>query len=153
MDAASYLAGNNPAGWTLAMRMKRAGLEPLTILLTLAEKLPSAQLPQEKAWRTWHYANSYAKLPEGERKMLNELLERRNKQGEELIWIDEQRMWVKQDDILFLMRRKFGDMPEDVVKRVKAIRDDDVLDSLLARILDATSLSDMGLDDDASSSR
>jgi hypothetical protein len=56
----------------------------------------------------------------------------------------------KQDAILFQMRLKFGDVSEDVVKRLKGIMDDDVLDTLLGRILDAKSLEDMGLSDDTS---
>ncbi len=147
LDAASYLAGDNPAGWALAMRMKRKGLEPLTILLMLADKLPAAQLPQDKAWMAWHYANSYAGLPKEEQKMLNEIVKQRKKQGEELTWLDRQRMWEKQDLILRLMRRKFGDVPEAIVKRLEAIMDDDALDALADRILDATTLADMGLDD------
>ncbi len=83
--------------------------------------------------------------------MLKELLRQRKKQGEELTVIEELRLEGKQDNILFLMRRKFGDVPEDVVKRLRAIMDDDVLDSLLGRILDATSLEDMGLDGGESS--
>jgi hypothetical protein len=82
--------------------------------------------------------------------MLDQVIEQRKKQGEELTWIDRKRMWQKQDDILFLMRRKFGDVPEAAVKRLEAIMDDDVLDTLLGRILDAKSLEDMGLSDDVS---
>lgn len=121
-----------------------------TILLVMVDKLPAAQLPREKAWMAWmawHYANSDARLSEEGREMLNELLEQREKQGEELSWIDEDRMWKKQDYILRQMRRKFGDVPNPVVQRLKAIMDDDMLDALADRILDAQSLDDMGLSD------
>ncbi len=152
LDAATYLAANNPAGWALAMRMRRAGLKPLNILITLADKLPAAQLPQQKAWMAWHYAERYARLPREEREMLKELLRRRKKQGEEeLTLLEEEWLRGKQDAILHQMRRKFGDVPEDAVKRLREIMDDDALDSLLDRILDAKSLEDMELEDGASS--
>ncbi len=147
LSAAAYLAGDNPAGWALAMRMKREGIPPLNVLLTLADKLPAAQLPRQKAWMAWHYATSYARLLKEEKEMLAELMRRRKKQGEELTVLEELMLERRQDDILRMMRHKFGDVPEDVVKRLRAIMDDDVLDALLDRILDATSLSDMGLGD------
>ncbi len=151
LDAATYLAGDNPAGWALAVRMKLKGLKPFNILVTMVDKLPAAQLPQGKAWMAWAYAESYARLPKEEKEMLKELLRQRKKQGEELTVIEELRLEGKQHLILRQMRRKFGDVPEAVVKRLEAIMDDDVLDALADRILDANSLEDMGLDGGESS--
>jgi hypothetical protein len=50
LDAATYLAENNPGGWALAMRMKLKELTPFNVLVTMVDKLPATQLPQQKAW-------------------------------------------------------------------------------------------------------
>jgi hypothetical protein len=61
------------------MRMKLKGLTPFNVLVTMVDKLPAAQLPQQKAWMAWHYANSYARLPKEEKEMLKELVRQRKK--------------------------------------------------------------------------
>lgn len=52
-------------------------------------------------------------------------------------------MKAKQDDILRLLRLKFGDLPPVVIKRVQAIRDVEKLDVLLEQVWNADSLKDI----------
>ncbi len=47
--------------------------------------------------------------------------------------------------LLRLMRRRFGQMGPDVVARVEAITDPELLGVLADRVLDAHTLADMGL--------
>jgi hypothetical protein len=47
--------------------------------------------------------------------------------------------------LLRLMRRRFGQVGPDVVARVEAITDPELLGVLADRVLDAHSLADMGL--------
>jgi hypothetical protein len=77
--------------------------------------------------------------------MLKALVAQRKKQGEELTWADEERMEGKQELILRQTRHKFGTVPESVVKRLEEIMDDDILDDLAIRVVDAATLADMGL--------
>ncbi|MCS6861579.1 MAG: DUF4351 domain-containing protein [Abditibacteriales bacterium] len=94
-------------------------------------------------------ASSYARLPKEEKEMLAELMRRRRKQGEELTVLEELIVEREQAIILRLMRHKFGDVPEAIVNRLRAITDEETLEALADRVLDATFLSDMGLGDDA----
>ena len=53
----------------------------------------------------------------------------------------------KQETLLRLMRRKFGELPEGAVKTIRQITAGDSLDELADRVLDAKSLDDMRLDE------
>ena len=52
----------------------------------------------------------------------------------------------KRDALLMQLRIKFGDLPEAIVARVQTIDTDAALDALLGRVLRATTLEDMGLE-------
>jgi hypothetical protein len=51
----------------------------------------------------------------------------------------------KRDALLKLLRFKFGDVPEAVAAKVQAIDTEAELDTLLERVLQATTIADMGL--------
>ncbi len=53
----------------------------------------------------------------------------------------------KQETLLRLMRRKFGELPEGAVRTIRQITTGDALDELADRVLDAKSLDDMRLDE------
>jgi hypothetical protein len=52
----------------------------------------------------------------------------------------------KRDALLRLARRKFGELPENVVAKIEAVTAEAELDALLERVLTAASLSEMGLE-------
>ena len=54
----------------------------------------------------------------------------------------------KQEVLLRMLQRKFGNLPESVTARIEAIKNEAQLDALLIRILDANSLEETGLTTD-----
>ena len=59
--------------------------------------------------------------------------------------IAEGLMLGQQRTLIGQLRRRFGDLPAEIVARVEAVRDPGKLDDLAARVLDAPSLEEMGL--------
>ena len=52
----------------------------------------------------------------------------------------------KRDDLLRVLRHKFGDLPEEAVRRVRDVPSVEDADRLMTSIVDADSLADTGLD-------
>ena len=51
----------------------------------------------------------------------------------------------KRESLLRQMRRKFGNLSDEVVKRVEAVTDSDELDRLFDRVVDSSSLEELDL--------
>lgn len=52
---------------------------------------------------------------------------------------------TKQEDVLRLLRAKFGTLPLTVVEKIEALRDVNRLDTLLEKVLTASSIEEMGI--------
>ena len=66
-----------------------------------------------------------------------------------MVSIYEERRMIKkaQNVLLKQIRSKFGELPEQVEAKIRSILDEELLDTLLERILTADSLSDMKLEE------
>ena len=51
----------------------------------------------------------------------------------------------KRESLLRQMRRKFGDLPDEVIRRIEAIKDSEELDRLSDRIFDGATLEELHL--------
>jgi predicted transposase YdaD len=65
-------------------------------------------------------------------------------QGKEL-GLQEGILQAKREDLLRLLRAKFGSIPPDMVEQIEALGDVNRLDALLEQVLTVRSLDEMGM--------
>ena len=162
LDVEEYREGVGPVGAALAALMdtsrtpERAELKASLLLQILESGLDEArQLLLGNLIRT------YLELSPDESERYRKLVARkeyRKVQDVEETWMDrvlrqgeEKGLRTgmtrgKQETLLVLLGQKFGEVPESLAARIRSIESDERLDGFLKRVLDATSLDDMGLD-------
>lgn len=133
--------------------------DPLVIWQKILEVKQMRPVLPEETWK--HIDEFFRKTPEAPSKLpffqkaMQEALAEGERLGEQR---GEQRgerigaLHTQQQTLIRLLRRKFSDVPDEVVRHIEAAEDTERLNEWLDGILDADTLADMGLGTDGKSS-
>jgi hypothetical protein len=161
--AADYLAKGNALGWGLTAFMDPVGLSRAWLKAEALKRLRERDLEEAKRQVLVDCIETYLVLNEAEQSEYAVLLRQEeykmviNIEDIKETWLEriEREAWErgqaegqaqsKRETLLRLLRHKFHDVPVEVDRRVQGLSVAD-LDRLLEGVLDANSLTDLGLD-------
>lgn len=143
-----YLEQDNPLGTALSalMRPGRSGRALRRALGLRQEAL--RQVDEARRSLLINLIETYLPLSAEEEAEFQGIVGRPEFEGaKQMITVYEQRGIIqgKRDTLLRLLRRKFGELPQDSVTKIESITAEAELDTLLERVLTAASLGEMKL--------
>jgi hypothetical protein len=159
LRAEEYLASENPLAYGLAALMDAGERRPAELKAECLVRIARALVDEARRMLLANCVETYLPLEEEEeQREFEELVQQPGYQEVSQMRsvyeiAGEKRGTVigRQEAALLQLRRKFGTLPERVEARIRAMETADELDTLLGAILDAGSLEDLGLSDDAQS--
>jgi hypothetical protein len=159
-DGAAYLARPEPLAWALAALMKRGEVSAEQHRLACLSRIRAAELAEGPESRLVECVEAFLPSVEVAQEEDEARVAERRKEDLatlEFTWagrirqegleegvqkgIDE----GKRDLLLEQIEHRFGSLPEEMVKRLRALTSPEELSRLAARVLDAPSLEDLGL--------
>jgi hypothetical protein len=148
LSSDDYRAVDNPLAPALSALMQPGSLgRTLQKALSLRQTLGSSVDEARKSLLI-NIIETYMRLSETEEEEFRHLIRREELQEvTHMLTIYEERGIIKgkRDALLKQLRFKFGDVPEAIAAKVQAVDTEAELDRLLERVLQATTLADMGL--------
>lgn len=157
--AAEYLDRPEPLAWALAALMRHRELTAAEHRLACLWPVARAGLDDARKFLLTNFIETYVQLDESEQEKYETLLrDDRNREvaimAELTLTTNADRLVKKsfvegrehgqRDLLLHLLARRFGTLPEATRRRVESLSSDE-LSRLAERVLDATSLDDLGL--------
>ncbi len=150
LKADDYIANDNPLAPALTALMQPLALGRAAQKLVSLQRTLSSGVDEARQVLLTNLIETYLKLNVEETVDFQNLVSQSNEpEVEEMLSIYEERGIVKgtRQALLNLMRVKFGELPEQVEAKVRSITDEEMLDTLLERILTAATLGDMKLEE------
>ena len=158
--AEEYLALSEPLAWALAALMRPGRWSRAQHKIECLRRIAAAELPANHRWLLGNWVETYLQLDEretAEYERLRELAANREVKTMEMTWAERMeaeytRKGVEQGKIealrqvvLQLLGRRFGSVPETVRQTVEAINETKPLNDLAEKVLDVSSIEEMGL--------
>jgi len=146
---------DHPLVCALAVLMDRRGADPAVLKVQSLAGIGRSGLDEARRWFLAHVVETYLRLAPAAQTRYQQLLEQEEhqmaKQWDYYTWRDQMReegrqegeVRAKQDGIMMIMQARFAPVPEELRRRVEAIRVPAELDALLVRVATASSLDDV----------
>jgi len=163
LEAERYVRAGSPVGSALAALMEREDRTAPSLRALILRAIARSGLDEARKFLLLNLVETYFALAPQAAVAFEQLLAQTEYLEEvremEVTWADKMReegreqglraglLEGKREDLLALLTLKFGELPPDVVARVKAMGSTSELDACLARILSARSIHDVGLAD------
>jgi hypothetical protein len=152
LPAAEYLARESPLAYGLAALMRPRAMRPAELKARCLLRIARALLDEARRVLLANCVETYLPLEGEERQAFEELVQQPSfeevSEMRSVYEIQGERRG-KQRAALLQLREKFGELPERIEARIRAMETDAELEVLLRRILRANSLSELGLEGDA----
>ena len=150
--ADDYQESENPLGPALSALMKPSRLGRVVQGYRILRAMARAQLDEARRALLTNIIETYLPLKAEERAELRQMIAApEGKEIQDMISVYEQRgieigiEQGKRESLLKLMRHKFGELPDEVTRRIEAITDSNELDRLMGRVLDSSTLEELDL--------
>ena len=152
LEAEEYLERENLLAPALAALMKTGENHPAQVKAQALLQIAQAVVDEARRMFLANCVEIYLPLSESEEQLFESLIRQTEfREVTEMKSIYEIRGEARGERkaALFLLQQKFGDLPEYVEARVQMMESEAEINALLTRILQAESLQDLNLTDDA----
>jgi hypothetical protein len=140
----------NPLAVALSALMKQSRLGRTLQKILSVQRTVLSDLDEARKALLLNVIETYLKLNETDEEEFRRMMGQGELQEvKQMLTVYEERGIIqgKREDVLHLLRLKFGDVPEGVVKKIEAMESKAELLTLLERVLTADSLKEMGLEE------
>jgi hypothetical protein len=155
LSADEYLERGSPLASALSALMHSSHWDRVHHKLQSLRRVAVSEIDEGRKSLLVNVIESCLQLSAGERVQFNELVEA-SEEVREMLTIYEERgiekgieqgiIRGKREVLLRMMRSKFGELPDEVIRKLENLTDNDLLDELSVRLLIASTLEEMDLE-------